>query len=283
MITIQRLAELRTTLNQQRSQGKRIGCVPTMGNLHEGHLSLVKYALEHADYIVSSIYVNPLQFGANEDLDNYPRTLQADQQLLANAGNHALFTPTTDQIYPQGSEHHTKVLVPELTCHHCGASRPSHFDGVSTVVNILFNMVQPDIAVFGEKDFQQLAVIRKMTRDLRLDIEIAGCPTVREPNGLAKSSRNGYLTHEQREIASNLYRIISATAKKISEGSRNYRTLQDQANSELSKAGFKPDYFNIAESTTLDAALATDKNIVILAAAFLGSTRLIDNLSLTLP
>jgi pantoate--beta-alanine ligase len=282
MITIQRLSELRATIRQQRSQGKRIGLVPTMGNLHEGHLSLVKYALEHADYVVSSVFVNPLQFGANEDLDKYPRTLQKDMQLLVEAGNHALFTPTTDQIYPRGLEHHTRVIVPELTRHHCGASRPGHFDGVSTVVNILFNMVQPHVSVFGEKDFQQLAVIRKMVSDLQLNIEIAGCPTVRDADGLAKSSRNGYLTTGERQIASMLYQTLTITAEKIRSGDRNFKDLQQQALAELTNNGFKPDYFNIANISTLADAQASDSEIVILAAAYLGNTRLIDNIRLPL-
>jgi len=283
MVTIQRLSELRATVKQQRESGKRIGFVPTMGNLHEGHLSLVKCALERADYVITSIYVNPLQFGANEDLDSYPRTLQKDMQLLAETGNHALFTPTTDQIYPRGPEGHTRVVVPDLTDHHCGASRPGHFEGVSTVVNILFNMVQPQIAVFGEKDYQQLAVIRKMTTDLNLDIDVVGYPTVREDDGLAKSSRNGYLSKEERSIAGTLYRVLNVTADKIRAGERSFQALQQQATDTLREAGFKPDYLNIANGKTLVDADASDTELVILAAAYLGTTRLIDNISFSLP
>jgi len=282
MITLHRLPELRAKVKQQRAEGKRIGFVPTMGNLHEGHLSLVKRALENADYVITSIFVNPLQFGANEDLDNYPRTLQNDIRLLVEAGNHALYTPATGQIYPQGLERHSRVVVPELTSHHCGASRPGHFDGVSTVVSILFNMVQPDVAVFGEKDFQQLAVIRKMTSDLHLDIEIIGHPTIRDPDGLAKSSRNGYLTQQQRSISVLLYQLLITTAGKIQAGERDFTLLQDQATEQLREHGFVPDYFNIVNADTLLFAGTGDTELVILAAAYLGDTRLIDNICISL-
>ncbi len=282
MRTINRIADLKATIRNQQQQGKRIGFVPTMGNLHEGHISLVRHALTISDYVVSSIFVNPLQFGASEDLDNYPRTMKEDMRKLAEAGAHLLFTPTTEQVYPFGLERCTKVLVPDLTDYHCGTSRPGHFDGVSTVVNILFNMVEPDVAVFGEKDFQQLAVIRKMTKDLFIRVQIEGCPTVRESDGLAMSSRNGYLSVEQRQIANSLYRTLSETADRIRSGARDYQNLQQQAANTLSEAGFKPDYYNIVNSITLEPADSADTEIVILAAAYLGTTRLIDNIYLRL-
>ncbi len=273
---------LRTAVREARMAGKKIGFVPTMGNLHEGHTSLVVEARNHTDYIVSSIFVNPMQFGKNEDLDNYPRTLEADIDKLNAVGTDLLFTPTNDLIYPQGLDQHTRVSVPHLTEGHCGASRPGHFDGVSTVVTILFNLVQPDVAVFGEKDYQQLAIIRKMTQDLHLPITIIGHPTVREADGLAKSSRNGYLSSTERAIAPQLNRIIQGVMEQIRTGSRDYDALAHAANQQLTEAGFRPDYFNIANSATLKPAQPEDTEITLLVAAFLGSTRLIDNQSMTL-
>ncbi|OZG70056.1 pantoate--beta-alanine ligase [Hahella sp. CCB-MM4] len=288
MITIQREKELRATIRQQKSQGKRIGFVPTMGNLHDGHIALVKQALSICDYVVTSIFVNPLQFGANEDLDKYPRTLEADKDRLVQAGNHALFLPKTDQIYPEGLDQHTKVVVPSLTQDHCGASRPGHFDGVTTVVSILFNMVQPDVAVFGQKDFQQLAVIRKMAQDLHMPVTVEGHPTVREEDGLAMSSRNGYLDASQRKVATFLYQTLQQTADKLQNSfsskpvNEDFAQLETDARAKLTEAGFRPDYYNIVASNTLRPATADDKEITILAAAYLGTTRLIDNISITL-
>lgn len=274
---VSEISSLRTAIAAARAEGKRIGFVPTMGNLHEGHTSLVTEARKHTDFVVSSIFVNPMQFGKNEDLDKYPRTLDADIDKLNAVGTNLLFTPTNSMIYPQGLAQHTRVQVPILTEGHCGASRPGHFDGVSTVVSILFNLVQPDVAVFGEKDFQQLAVIRKMTEDLQLPIRIIGHPTVREPDGLAKSSRNGYLSPQERATAPKLYVILREIVDKVQGGERDYGRLEQEARKQLADAGFKPDYFNFAHSLTLKPAEATDKDITLLVAAFLGSTRLIDN------
>ncbi len=282
MITLAKLKDLRAAIRQQKQLRKRIAFVPTMGNLHAGHIELVRRGLEAADYVVTSIFVNPLQFGANEDLDKYPRTLEADKAQLVNAGNHVLYTPTISEIYPRGSDHHTRVSVPDVTQGHCGKSRPGHFEGVATVVNILFNQVQPDIAFFGEKDYQQVAVIRKMVRDLCLPVQIESVPTVRDANGLALSSRNGYLDVEQKQTAATLYRVLCDTAEAISGGENDYGKLTDEATRRLIAAGFVVDYFSIAHSETLAPASAGDQDITLLAAAFLGNTRLIDNLSLTL-
>ncbi|MBU6955422.1 pantoate--beta-alanine ligase [Hahella sp. HN01] len=282
MITIHRVKDLRAAIRQQRTQGKRIGLVPTMGNLHAGHVSLVKQAKELCDYVVTSIFVNPLQFGANEDLDKYPRTLDADKEKLVAAGNHLLFTPEVSQLYPEGLERHTKVITPALSELHCGASRPGHFTGVTTVVSMLFNMVQPDVAIFGEKDFQQLAVIRKMTRDLYLPIVVESGSTLRETDGLAMSSRNGYLSAEQRQTAPLLYKLLQESAEQIENGDKDFAAISAEANNKLTQAGFVPDYFNIVNSDTLSPAVASDRDITILAAAYLGTTRLIDNISVHL-
>ena len=281
MRTVHSLKELRAILRGYRQQGKTIGLVPTMGNLHEGHISLVRKAAEAADIVVTSIFVNPMQFGANEDLDTYPRTLIDDQEKLGAAGNTLVFAPTAEEVYPDGLTRHTRIVVPEVSDGHCGVSRPGHFEGVATVVSVLFNMIQPDFAVFGEKDFQQLAVIRKMTRDLMMPIEVIGAPTVREEDGLAKSSRNGYLSEAERKIAPAIYQILEATAAKITDGRSDFQVLAQEAGDSLRTAGLYLDYFNIANSRTLKPATPEDRDITILAAAFLGTTRLIDNISVT--
>ena len=281
MRTVHSLKELRSILRAYRQQGKTIALVPTMGNLHEGHISLVRKATESADIVVTSIFVNPMQFGAGEDLDTYPRTLAEDQDLLAPAGNTLVFAPSVSEIYPEGLANQTKVVVPEVSDGHCGASRPGHFEGVATVVTMLFNMVQPDIAFFGEKDFQQLAVIRKMTRDLMMPIEIVGAPTVREEDGLAKSSRNGYLSGEDRRIAPVVHQVLTSVATQVEKGRSDFLSLEQEAKEALTSAGLRPDYFNIVNSLTLKPAAETDKEFTLLVAAFLGTTRLIDNVSVT--
>ena len=278
MNTVHSIDALRNAVQQQRKNGKKIVFVPTMGNLHEGHIALVKHGLTQGDFIITSIFVNPLQFGANEDLDAYPKTLQQDQEKLSEAGNHLVFAPSASEIYPEGMDEQTKVIVPNITDFHCGESRPGHFTGVSTVVTMLFNMVQPDVAIFGEKDFQQLAVIRKMVKDLFMPINIIGLPTIREDDGLAKSSRNGYLSAEERAIAPQFRRILNETAQKIRTGQQDFTALATEAKAQLEKGQFKPDYFNIADSVTLKPANNETQSIIILAAAFLGTTRLIDNI-----
>ncbi|WP_136474455.1 pantoate--beta-alanine ligase [Pseudomonas sp. DG56-2] len=282
MNTVKTVRELRAAVARARSEGKRIGFVPTMGNLHSGHAALVTKAAQRVDFVVASIFVNPLQFGPSEDLDKYPRTLAADQEKLLQAGCHLLFAPTVEEMYPDGMNGQTRVSVPQLSEGLCGASRPGHFEGVATVVSKLFNMVQPDLAVFGQKDFQQLAVIRALVRDLNMPIQIIGEPTVRAEDGLALSSRNGYLNETQRETAPALYRLLSEMAKAIQQGQRDYPALIAQGQAQLAQAGFRPDYLEIRQALTLRPATAEDRDLVILVAAVLGATRLIDNLHLNL-
>ncbi len=249
-----------------------------MGNLHSGHIRLVDHARSLCDRVVVSIFVNPLQFGAGEDLDTYPRTIDEDTARLKSAGAALLFLPEVSDIYPGPQDEQTRVEVPDLSDILCGNSRPGHFVGVSTVVCKLFNMVQSDIALFGEKDYQQLMVIRKMVVDLAIPVEIEGVATVREDDGLAMSSRNGYLTPKQRQQAPALYRVINQSAERIRGGDRDYLKLQDRANSALVDSGFTPDYFYIRRADNLKQASQLDHSLVILAAAHLGEARLIDNM-----
>lgn len=283
MNTVKTLRELRAAVAQARAEGKQIGFVPTMGNLHAGHVSLVEIAAQRADFVVASIFVNPLQFGAGEDLDTYPRTLAADQEKLLAAGCHLLFHPDVAEIYPHGMGDQTRVSVPGVSEGLCGASRPGHFEGVATVVTKLFNMVQPDLAVFGEKDYQQLAVIRALVQDLNMPIQIIGAPTQRAEDGLALSSRNGYLSDEQRAAAPALYRGLQTIAEELRRGARDYQLLIDSTQAQQRAAGFVPDYLEIRNALNLRPAQLDDQHLVILTAAQLGSTRLIDNLVVELP
>lgn len=283
MNTVKTLRELRAAVAQARAEGKQIGFVPTMGNLHAGHVSLVEIAAQRADFVVASIFVNPLQFGAGEDLDKYPRTLAADQEKLLAAGCHLLFHPDVAEIYPHGMGDQTRVSVPGVSEGLCGASRPGHFEGVATVVTKLFNMVQPDLAVFGEKDYQQLAVIRALVQDLNMPIQIISAPTQRAEDGLALSSRNGYLSDQQRAAAPALYRGLQAIAAELQRGARDYARLIGDAQAQQRAAGFVPDYLEIRNALNLRPAQVDDHHLVILTAAQLGSTRLIDNLVVELP
>lgn len=282
MITVKSLRELRAAVSRARSEGKRIALVPTMGNLHAGHIALVEKATQRADFVVASIFVNPLQFGANEDLDKYPRTLVADQEKLVGAGCHLLFTPDVEEVYPDGMQQQTRVSVPLVSEGLCGASRPGHFEGVATVVCKLFNMVQPDLALFGEKDFQQLAVIRKLVRDLNLPIQVMGEPTVRAADGLALSSRNGYLNESQRALAPLLYRTLQQLAEEIRCQPSAQSTLLAAARQQLEDAGLRPDYLELREAVQLREVQDSDRQLVLLAAVYLGTTRLIDNLQFSL-
>lgn len=282
MNTVKTVLELRAAVARARSEGKRIAFVPTMGNLHAGHVALVEKAGQRADFVVASIFVNPLQFGPNEDLAKYPRTLAADQEKLVAAGCHLLFHPDVVEMYPHGQQSQTRVSVPDVSEGLCGASRPGHFEGVATVVSKLFNMVQPDLAIFGEKDFQQLAVIRRLVRDLNMPIQIIGEPTVRAEDGLALSSRNGYLDAQQREQAPALYRTLKQMADAIRAGERDYDELIAQAKGTLQSAGLQPDYLEVRDSNDLQPASADTRQLVILVAALLGKTRLIDNLAFEL-
>ena len=279
MNTVKTVLELRAAVARARGEGKRIAFVPTMGNLHEGHVALVEKAGQRADFVVASIFVNPLQFGPNEDLAKYPRTLVADQEKLVAAGCQLLFHPDVEEMYPHGQEGQTRVSVPGVSEGLCGGSRPGHFEGVATVVTKLFNMVQPDLAVFGEKDFQQLAVIRTLVRDLNMPIQIIGEPTVRAEDGLALSSRNGYLSAEQRAAAPALYRTLQQLASAIRDGNRDFAQLIEAGQASLVSAGFRPDYLEIREASSLRPAEANDTQLVKLGAAFMGTTRLIDNLA----
>ena len=282
MNTVKTVLELRAAVARARGEGKRIAFVPTMGNLHEGHVALVEKAGQRADFVVASIFVNPLQLGPNEDLAKYPRTLVADQEKLVAAGCQLLFHPDVEEMYPHGQEGQTRVSVPGVSEGLCGGSRPGHFEGVATVVTKLFNMVQPDLAVFGEKDFQQLAVIRTLVRDLNMPIQIIGEPTVRAEDGLALSSRNGYLSAEQRAAAPALYRTLQQLASAIRDGNRDFAQLIEAGQASLVSAGFRPDYLEIREASSLRPAEANDTQLVILGAAFMGTTRLIDNLAFQL-
>jgi pantoate--beta-alanine ligase len=279
METISDVETLRQSIGGWRMAGEKIGLVPTMGNLHEGHLALVDAAMDRCDRTVVSIFVNPMQFGAGEDFASYPRTLREDQQKLEQAGVDLLFAPSATTVYPQGDQAQTRVEVPEISDMLCGASRPGHFVGVATVVCKLFNYVQPDIAVFGEKDYQQLMVIRRMVADLAIPVEIVGLPTVREADGLAKSSRNSYLSAEQRRRAPKLYEILTLTAGSLRRGERNYALLEQNGIELLRSAGFQPDYFTIRKADDLMLPAREEHNLVILAAAYMGTTRLIDNLN----
>ncbi|MCX2983083.1 pantoate--beta-alanine ligase [Halieaceae bacterium IMCC14734] len=275
-------AALLKALSETRRAGSTIAFVPTMGNLHEGHLELVRKASELADIVVVSIFVNPMQFGAGEDLDAYPRTLISDKEKLFAEGVPILFAPGPGEIYPEGLSTQTQVMVPELADTLCGASRPGHFTGVATVVSKLFNIVRPDFAVFGEKDFQQLSIIRKMVLDLCLPIEIIGVATAREKDGLALSSRNGFLTRSERAVAPRLNEILMECREAIACGFDNFRELQAHAQLKLIRAGFEPDYFEIRDARTLHEVTESTEEVAILAAAKLGQPRLIDNVRLAL-
>jgi pantoate--beta-alanine ligase len=276
------IAELRSQLDALRLQGTRIACVPTMGNLHEGHLQLIRLAKEHADVVVATIFVNRLQFGLNEDWDQYPRTFDSDCQKLDGAGCDYLFFPEETEMYPNGMDGQTRVIAPTMTDILCGASRPGHFEGVTTVVTKLFHIVEPDVAVFGLKDYQQLAIVRRMATDLCMGVEIIGAPVARDVDGLALSSRNAYITEEERPRANQLYLSLDAAKSKIAQGERDYSKLEQAAKREIEAAGFKLDYFSVRNAETLDSAVDDDKELAILGALFTSGARLIDNLTLTL-
>ena len=277
MLIIETLPLLRQQIRRLRMEGKRVALVPTMGNLHDGHMKLVDEAKARADVVVVSIFVNPMQFDRPEDLARYPRTLQEDCEKLNKRKVDLVFAPSVKEIYPNGTETHTYVDVPGLSTMLEGASRPGHFRGVSTIVSKLFNLVQPDIACFGEKDFQQLALIRKMVADMGFDIEIVGVPIMRAKDGLALSSRNGYLTAEQRKIAPGLYKVLSSIADKLQAGERDLDEIIAIAGQELNEKGFRADDIQIRDADTLLEVSETSKRDVILVAACLGDARLIDN------
>ena len=271
---------LRDDLVKDRIQGLRIGFVPTMGNLHEGHLALLKQAKRTNDIVVCSIFVNALQFSLNEDWDKYPRTYQGDCEKLRDAGCDYLFHPDDTEMYPNGLDTQSRVICPTMTDLLCGASRPGHFEGVTTVVSKLFNIVQPDEAIFGIKDYQQLAVIRRMVEDLCLPIQISSAPIHREADGLAMSSRNRYITDDERPLVTVLKDSLDWIAEQIKDGNREFPELEDVAAARVTEAGFKVDYITCSNSKTLDLAAHDDDDITILGAMFTQAARLIDNVSL---
>lgn len=282
MRVIDDIAPLRATVRQWRAGGERIGLVPTMGSLHDGHMSLLAAARGQADRVVASVFVNPLQFGPGEDFERYPRTPAEDERLLAAAGCDVLFAPPVRQIYPDGGRSATRVSVESLAGILCGRSRPGHFDGVATIVAKLFGIVQPDLAVFGEKDYQQLAIIRRMTADLDIPVEIVGAPTVRGADGLAMSSRNRYLTDAERAVAPRIHATLRAAASRIQDGDRDFAALSAWGEAQLREAGMAPDYFEVRDALSLLEPAVDAREVVVLTAARLGKARLIDNLRVPL-
>jgi len=273
---------LRDVLTIHRREGLRIGFVPTMGNLHQGHLALIEQARGSCDIVVCSIFVNALQFGLNEDWDKYPRTYQSDCDQLAAAGCDYLFHPDDSEMYPNGLDTQSRVICPTMTDVLCGASRPGHFEGVTTVVTKLFNIVQPDEAIFGIKDYQQLAVIRRMAEDLCMPVQITAAPIHREADGLAMSSRNSYITDQERPKVVVLKESLEWIAQQIQGGARNFRELEAVAVERIASAGFKTDYITVSNSKTLYPAAEDDLEITVLGAMFTDAARLIDNLSIRL-
>ena len=274
--------ELRELHESWRHHGEHVALVPTMGNLHAGHLRLVEVAAQHAERVVVSVFVNPTQFGEGEDFDDYPRTFKRDTQRLKKLDADVLFAPDVATVYPFGIDKATVVSVPGLTRNFCGASRPGHFDGVTTVVARLFALVQPDVAVFGQKDYQQQLVIRHMTTDLSLPIRIITAPTVREADGLAMSSRNQYLSEAERAVAPQLHAALEAIARELENGKRNFAELETDAWTRLEAAGFVPDYVAIRRAENLETPDRDCDEIVVLVAAHLGKARLIDNIIVTI-
>ena len=281
MKVITTIAELQSVVKAYKQAGEKVGFVPTMGNLHAGHLDLVNKASAQADRVAVSLFVNPTQFDRADDLDAYPRTMREDLKQLESLGVDLVFSPEPLEMYPHGRLV-TVVDVPQLSSLHEGSSRPGHFQGVATVVVKLFNIVMPDIAVFGQKDFQQLAIIRRVVADLDMPIKVIGAPTVREADGLAMSSRNSRLTDEQRKIAPALYQVLQKLCEEVTQEGCDYGKVQEKAGQALAKVGFKPDYVLVCNAETLHAANETDKDLVILVAAYLGDVRLIDNLQVSL-
>jgi pantoate--beta-alanine ligase len=283
METVTTIAAVRERVRAWRRAGHRVAFVPTMGNLHPGHVSLIEAARAHGQRFVASIFVNPMQFGPNEDFAHYPRTPLEDEHMLAAAGCNLMFMPEVAEIYPNGSERATRVEVPGLSRVLEGEFRPGHMEGVSTVVAKLFHIVDPDVAVFGEKDFQQLAVIRRMVAELCMPVEIVGAPTLRDGDGLAMSSRNQYLTAAERALAPRIYAALQAAAARLRAGDREFASIERAGFETLEAAGFRPDYFAVRRATDLAAPAAAARELVVLVAARLGRARLIDNVQVTRP
>ncbi len=280
METVTTIAPVRERVRAWRAAGQRVAFVPTMGNLHAGHMSLIEAARQHGERFVASIFVNPMQFGPNEDYAHYPRTPRDDEQLLAAAGCDLMFMPDVQEIYPNGPENAARVEVPVLSQILDGEFRPGHFQGVATVVTKLLNIVEPDAAVFGEKDFQQLTVIRRMVADLCMPVTIIGAATVRESDGLALSSRNQYLTAAERQVAPTLHRVLQQARARLAAGAYD-RDVETEGLGALNDAGFRPDYFAVRDARDLQPATPACRELVVLVAARLGKARLIDNLRVT--
>jgi pantoate--beta-alanine ligase len=278
METVTTIAAVRERVRGWHREGLRVAFVPTMGNLHAGHVSLIETARRHGDRFVASIFVNPMQFGPNEDFAHYPRTPGEDARMLAEAGCDLMFMPDVGEIYPHGSQRATRVEVPGLSSILCGEFRPGHFEGVATVVAKLFHIVEPDIAVFGEKDFQQLTIIRRMVADLCLPTTIIAAPTVRERDGLAMSSRNQYLSDEERRQAPLIHQALRAAIARLKAGEKDFGAIERAGAGTLEKAGFSPDYFAVRRAEDLGSADEGTRHFVVLTAARLGRARLIDNL-----
>jgi len=275
--TIRDIKALRDVVGGWQQDGEDVALVPTMGSLHQGHMSLVKLARDCADRVVVSVYVNPTQFGEGEDYDEYPRALENDRRRLSRGNVDIMFAPSSDEIYPFGQEQMTRVSVPGLSRILCGDDRPDHFDGVTSVVGRLFNIVQPQVAVFGQKDFQQLVIIRRMVADLHMPLRIVAAPTHRDKDGLALSSRNRYLTAAERATAPELYRIIGECRDQLLDGDRDFQRLESDGRSALAAVGLRPQYFEIRDSRDLSPPSPDGDDFVVLAAAWLGGARLIDN------
>jgi pantoate--beta-alanine ligase len=278
MLTATTIAAVRAQVSQWHAAGERVVFVPTMGNLHAGHVSLIEAAHRHGKRFVASIFVNPMQFGPNEDFAHYPRTPMQDATMLRDAGCDLMFMPDVGEIYPNGAEQATRVEVPGISNILCGEFRPGHFEGVATVVAKLFHIVDPDVAIFGEKDFQQLTVIRRMVADLCLRVQIVGAPTVREADGLAMSSRNQYLDEAQRKVAPTIYRQLGQAVAALQSGVRDYARIEGDGRAALDGAGFRTDYFSVRDAQTLAPAQPDTRQFVVMTASRLGKARLIDNI-----
>ena len=278
METVSSLRGLRSVIGRWKRSGYSIALVPTMGNLHDGHVSLLNHARDCADRTILSIFVNPIQFGKGEDYEKYPSTLAEDKNKLEKYGLDLLFTPDLEQLYPGGTDIDTRINVPELSNILCGEFRPHHFSGVATVVAKLLSNVQPDVAFFGEKDYQQLLVIKRMVRDLCLPVEIVGLPIVREPDGLAISSRNAYLSQDERRRAPEIYKTLKTASETLRQGRKGLDVIEKEALGGLKEAGFRPEYVSIRRTEDLRQPTQEDTRLSILVAAWLGRARLIDNL-----
>jgi len=281
--TVTTIAAVRERVRGWRRAGLRVAFVPTMGNLHPGHVSLIEAARRLGERFVASIFVNPMQFGPNEDFAHYPRTPCEDERMLAEAGCSLMFTPDVAEIYPHGAERATRVEVPGLSRILEGEFRPGHFEGVSTVVAKLFHIVEPDVAVFGAKDFQQLAVIRRMVAELCMPVAIVAAPTVRDADGLAMSSRNQYLTAEERALAPQIYQTLQVAARRLRAGDVDFSSIEREGFTSLERAGFRPDYFAVRSCADLSTPTPQTREVVVLTAARMSKARLIDNVQVTRP